>query len=56
MQESDFNVTKNEISETTYLEVRYNVLKFMHRRTAGIIVTTTDIAIYMCYLQWNNAF
>jgi predicted transcriptional regulator len=47
MEEVDFNVTNKEISETTYLEVKDKLLKFKHLKTPGVIVTTTDIAIYM---------
>jgi hypothetical protein len=28
MEEVDFNVTNNEISETTYLEIKDEILKF----------------------------
>jgi len=34
-------------SETTYMEVRDKVLKFKYRKTQGLNVITTDIAIYM---------
>ena len=47
MEEADFNVTNNEISETIFLEVRGKILKFKPRKTPGIIMTMTDIAICM---------
>jgi hypothetical protein len=46
MEEIDFKVKNKETSETTYLEVRDKILKFKHRKTPGVILTT-DIAIYM---------
>jgi hypothetical protein len=35
------------MSEIPYLDVRDKILKFEHLKTPGVILTTTDIAIYM---------
>jgi len=49
-----FNVMKKEISET-----RKYVIKYLYLHTANLqvlIATTTNIAIYILYLQNKNAF
>jgi hypothetical protein len=43
MEEFDFNVMNKEISEPTYLEVRYIILMFKYQIAPGIDGKMTEI-------------
>jgi len=43
MEEVDFNVMNKEVSEPTYLEVRYLILKFKHQIAPGLDGKMTEI-------------
>jgi len=48
MEEVDFNVMNKEVSEPTYLEVRYLILKFKHQIAPGLDEKMTEILQKVC--------
>jgi hypothetical protein len=53
LEEVDFNVTNQEITEPIYLEVRNIILKFKHQKAPGIDGVTAEILQKVSPLLWR---